>query len=104
MILGMQRRRLAQRDAAPALDFGDREARVGSPDIDGDDRRAHDSPLRAICRERAIVTPPAAMQQGISMRWGDEALSDPPFRVTLGVIDTSYPTTPWRPNYTGKKT
>src|SRR3546814_6029755 len=46
MILGMQRRRFAKRQAAPARNLCDRKARVGAADIDRDDGRAHDSPLR----------------------------------------------------------
>src|SRR3546814_5463704 len=50
MILGVQRRRPAERDAASALDLRNREARVGAADIDRDDGLAHDSPL---CGEAA---------------------------------------------------
>src|SRR3546814_6583256 len=71
MILGMQRCRFAKRQAAPARNLCDRKARVGAADIDRDDGRAHDSPLRG-------PTPPlpqsvaavAAAQQRIAMRAG----------------------------------
>src|SRR3546814_15544257 len=54
MILGVQRRRPAERDAASALDLRNREARVGAADIDRDDGLAHDSPL---CGEAAAFGP-----------------------------------------------
>src|SRR3546814_15498769 len=60
---------LAERHDAPALDLGDREARVRAANVDRDDLFAHGSPLPVqMPVPMWNVAQPAAMQQGIAMR------------------------------------
>src|SRR3546814_7957355 len=69
MVPGVQRRCFAERHDAPALDLGDREARVRAANVDRDDLFAHGSPLPVqMPVPMWNVAQPAAMQQGIAMR------------------------------------
>src|SRR3546814_1324095 len=69
MVPGVQRRCFAERHDAPALDLGDREARVRAPNVDRDDLFAHGSPLPVqMPVPMWNVAQPAALQQGIAMR------------------------------------
>src|SRR3546814_17405331 len=66
MVPGVQRRCFAERHDAPALDLGDREARVHAPKVDRVELFAHGYPLPVqMPVPMWNVVPPEVIQQGI---------------------------------------
>src|SRR3546814_8191268 len=69
MILGVERRRFAEREDAAAFDLGDRKACMRAADVHRDDLFAHNSPSPVPMPVPLWnVAQPKTMQQGIAMR------------------------------------